>query len=114
MQHTGFVINLDSVGVGAVFLASVPALAKQLPQYAKLEELLAACPDREARFCSSLTTRGNSDFRSFKCGVGITAYRQIAGVGLYLGKLHTARDTQADQGNIDRLADALSELAKQL
>lgn len=114
MQHTGFVINLDSVGVGDVFLASVPALAKQLPQYAKLEELLAACPDREARFCSSLTTRGNSDFRSFKCGVGITTYRQIAGVGLYLGKLHTARDTQADQGNIDRLADALSELAKQL
>jgi len=45
--------------------------------------------------------------------VGITAYRQIAGVGLYLGKLHTAADTQADQGNIDRLADALSVLAKQ-
>ncbi|MBR6668036.1 MAG: M28 family peptidase [Clostridia bacterium] len=113
MQHTGFVVSLDSVGVGEVFLASVPALAKQLPQYAMLEKALSACPDRNVRFCSSLTTRGNSDFRSFKCGVGITAYRQIAGVGLYLGKLHTAADTQADQGNIDRLAEALSVLAKQ-
>ena len=114
MQHTGFVVNLDSVGVGDVFVASVPALAKQLPQYEKLEELLASCPGRETRFYSSVMTRGNSDFRSFKCGVGITAYRQVSGVGLYLGKLHTAKDTFADQGNIDCLADALSTLAKRL
>lgn len=114
MQHMGFVVNLDSVGVGDVFLASVPALAKQLPQYEKLETLLAACPDRKVQFHSSVTTRGNSDFRSFKCGVGITAYRQVSGVGLYLGDLHTARDVKADQRNIDCLADVLATLAQQV
>ena len=114
MQHTRFVVNADSVGVGDVFVVSAPSLAVQLPQYAKLEKALAACPEREVRFYSSVTTRGNSDFRSFKCGVGITAYRQLGGVGLYLGDLHTARDIQADQGNIERLADAFAALARQL
>ena len=36
MQHTRFVVNADSVGVGDVFLVAAPALAVQLPQYAQL------------------------------------------------------------------------------
>ncbi len=114
MQHTRFVVNADSVGVGEVFVVSAPSLAVQLPQYAKLEKLLTAAPEREARFYSSVTTRGNSDFRSFKCGVGITAYRRVSGIGLYLGDLHTLRDDEADQGNIAYLADAFAALAAQL
>ncbi len=114
MQHTRFVVNADSVGVGEVFVVAAPALAVQLPQYSKLEKLLVACPDRESRFYSSVTTRGNSDFRSFKCGVGITAYRQVSGVGLFLGGLHTSQDDEADQGNIDRLAEVFAALAQQL
>lgn len=114
VQHTHFVVNVDSVGEGDVFVAFVPALAKNLPQYAQLEQLLAAIPDRETRFHSSVTTRGSSDFRSFKCGVGLTAYRQVSGVGLYLGKLHTAKDTQADQRNIECLAQAFAALSQQV
>lgn len=111
-QHTSFVVNLDSVGVGDTFVASVPSLAKQLPQYEKLAALMQES-GRDVRFHSSVTTRGNSDFRSFKCGVGITAYRQVSGVGLYLGDLHTARDTHADQANLTFLAEKLSALAVQ-
>ena len=114
MHHTRFVVNADSVGVGDVFLVSAPSLAVQLPQYAKLQKALAACPERESRFHSSLTTRGNSDYRSFKCGVGITAYQQMPGVGLYLGGLHTAADDEADQVNIDCLARAFAVLVQQL
>lgn len=114
MQHTRFVVNADSVGVGDVFLVSAPSLALQLPQYAKLEQALSALPDKQVRFHSSVTTRGNSDFRSFKCGVGITAYRQVSGIGLYLGDLHTRRDDRAEQENIEALAAAFSTLAAQL
>ena len=113
VQHTSLVINADSVGVGDTFVVSAPALAVQLPLYARLEKLLAGCSDRKACFYSSLTTRGNSDFRSFKCGVGITACRQVTGVGLYLGDLHTARDTRADQRNIECLAETFSALNEQ-
>ena len=114
MQHTRFVVNADSVGVGDVFVVSTPSLAVQLPEYAKLKQVLSAAPEKEARFCSSMTSRGNSDFRSFKCGVGITAYRQVSGIGLFLGSLHTRRDDTADQGNIEYLANAFAALAAQL
>ena len=114
MQHTHFIVNADSVGVGDVFVVSAPTLAMQLPQYAALEKQLSVCHEREVCFFSSLTTRGNSDFRSFKCGVGITAYRRVPGIGLFLGKLHTSRDTAADQRNIERLAEAFSALVREL
>ena len=114
MQYTRFVVNADSVGVGDVFVVCAPSLAVQLPQYSKLEKLLAADKSRQARFYSSVTTRVNSDFRSFKCGVGVGAYKQASGVGLYLGDLHTARDDEADQGNIEYLAKAFSALAEQV
>ena len=114
MQHTRFIVNADSVGVGATFVVCAPSLAVQLPQYAALEKLLAGDESRQVRFCSSVTTRVNSDFRSFKCGVGIGAYQQGSSIGLCLGELHTARDTQADQGNIEYLAGAFSALANQV
>ena len=110
MHHTRFIVNADSVGVGDVFLVSAPSLAVQLPQYAKLQKALAACPERTVRFHSSMTTRVNSDFRSFKCGVGIGAYRDVPGIGLYLGDLHTAADDEVDQRNIDDLAQVFVTL----
>lgn len=114
MQHTRFVVNVDSVGVGQTYLVAAPALAVQLPQYSRLEKILLAQQEREVCFHSSVTTRCNSDFRSFKCGVGITAYERVSGVGLVLGALHTARDTRCDQGNIACLAEAFTALSAQI
>ena len=114
MQHTRFVVNADSVGVGDIFLVAAPSLAVQLPQYVALEKIMADIPERQVRFYSSVTTRMNSDFRSFKCGVGIMACEQKSGVGLFLGGLHASGDDTADQGNIDRLAMAFSTLVQQL
>ena len=114
VQHMRLVVNADSVGVGDTFVVCAPSLAVQTPQYAALERLLAADKSRQTRFFSSVTTRVNSDFRSFKCGVGIGAYRQAGSVGLYLGDLHTARDDEADQGNIEYLANAFSALVEQV
>ena len=114
VQHTHLIVNADSVGVGDTFLVFVPQLAKQMPQYMALETLMAGDAEHQVRFCSSVTTRGNSDFRSFKCGVGIGAYRQVNGIGLYLGALHTRRDTKADQGNLTYLAEVFSGLAQRV
>lgn len=114
VQHTRLIVNLDCVGVGEYMLLSVPSLAKNMEQYEVLERVLAAQEGREVHFFSSLTTRGNSDYRSFKCGVGITAFRKVSGVGFYTGAIHTGRDTEADQGNIDFLSEALSGCVKRL
>ena len=114
VQHTRFVVNADSVGVGDTFVVFVPALAKNMPQYTVLQQAMDAIPGKTCSFHSSVTTRGNSDFRSFKCGVGIMACREVSGVGLYLGGLHTSWDTVADQANIECLAEVFSGLAEQL
>jgi hypothetical protein len=44
--------------------------------------------------------------------VGITAYREVSGIGLYLGDLHTSRDTKADQRNMEALAEAFATLSQ--
>ncbi len=112
MQHTGFVVNADSVGVGDVFVVSAGALAANLPQYERLQASFNARESRTARFYSSVTTRCSSDHRSFRCGVNVTACREVPGIGLYLGDLHTARDVSADQGSIECLAEVFSAVVK--
>ena len=109
VQHTRLIVNLDCVGVGDQFIVSVPKLARNMDEYELLERILAAQPGRTVHFFSSFTTRGNSDYRSFKCGVGISAHRIVSGVGFYTGDIHTARDTETDEENLLFLAQALSK-----
>ena len=114
MQHTRFVVSLDSVGVGEHFLASASSLAMNMPQYTVFKRVFAEKGTRMTHFFSSFGTRSNSDFRSFKCGVGVMACRQVSGVGFYLGDLHTPRDTEADPENIRELSQCLAEVVAQL
>ena len=114
VQHNRLIVNLDCVGVGDHFLLTVPALARNLEAYTLLESILAQKEGRSVHFFGALTTRGNSDFRSFKCGVGVSAYRMVTGIGFYTGDIHTWRDTKADQGNIDFLAEGISACVAQL
>lgn len=114
VQHTRLIVNLDCVGVGDHFIVSSPKLARSLEPYMLLERVLADKTGRTVHFYSSSTTRGNSDFRSFKCGVGVSAYREVSGVGLMTGKIHTRHDTEADQENLEFIAEALADCAAQL
>jgi len=114
VQHTTLIVNLDCVGVGEHFILAVPKLAQNKEEYQLLERVLASHEGRTVHFFNAATTCGNSDFRSFKCGVGVAAYEQKPGVGFITGKIHTSRDTVADQGNIDFIADALADCAAQL
>ena len=114
VQYTGFIVNLDCVGVGEHFLLTVPKLARNIEAYQLLERLLAEREGRTVHFFGAFGTRGNSDFRSFKCGVGVSAYRKVSGVGFVTGAIHTWRDTRADQGNIDWIAGALADGAARM
>ncbi len=114
VQHTKLIVNLDCVGVGEYVLLFVPKLARNMPQYEILERVLARQTGRTVHFFSAGTSAGSSDFRSFKCGVGVSAYRQVTGVGFCTGAIHTWRDTQADQGNIAFLAQGLAACVDEL
>ena len=114
VQHNRLIVNLDCVGVGEHFLLTVPSLAKNLAEYALLERILAAREGYTVHFFGAMTTRGNSDFRSFKCGVGVSAYRQVPGIGFCTGAIHTGRDTRADQANLDFISGGIAACAEQL
>ncbi|MBE5797118.1 MAG: M28 family peptidase [Clostridiales bacterium] len=114
VQHTKLIVNLDCVGLGEHFIIATPALARNTEEFAILERVLPSHEGRQVHFFSSVTTRGNSDFRSFKCGVGVSAYRKVKVVGFLTSAIHTGRDTRADQENIDFISGALADCAAQL
>ncbi len=114
VQHTQLIVNLDCVGVGENILLAVPKLARNMPQYEVLERTLSSHPGRAVHFFGSATTRGNSDYRSFKCGVGVSAYSKVGGIGFCTGDIHTWRDTQADQANLEYLAEAFRDALNRL
>ena len=56
----------------------------------------------------------NSDQKNFKCGVAVMACKKRPVVGYYCPSIHTARDTYADQGNIDFLSEGLSAFVSRI
>lgn len=114
VQYTRLIVNLDCVGVGEHFLLTSSKLARSTEEYVLLERVMAAQEGRSVHFFSSATSAGNSDHRSFKCSVGVASYNLVSGVGFCTGAIHTPRDTEADQGNIDFLVKGLTAFVAQL
>ena len=53
-----------------------------------------------------------SDQKNFPYGVGIAAFRRMKGIGLYVDRIHTWRDTILEEENVNYLRDALLKLAQ--
>lgn len=111
IQHTKLVINLDCVGVGDTFIAAVPRVAEQLPACEAFKASLTDRDGRKALFFDRASVRGSSDHKRFTCGIGVAAYTKKKGIGYMTGRIHTKRDTYADEGNIAYLSDALVRMA---
>ena len=52
-----------------------------------------------------------SDQKHYPYGVGIAAFNRKKGIGLYVDRIHTARDTILDEENVNYLRDTLLTLA---
>ena len=103
-----FVIHLDCVGDGDVLrMYPTPKLKKDRK---KLTSLYTACGyfgkksllvEEKGSMCCI------SDYRHFPMGVCIMAMRK-GNMGLYLGKIHTRRDTVLEETNVNILRAALT------
>ena len=114
VQYTRLVVNMDCVGVGETVLVIASKLAASLPEYAALEEAMRDHVSREVKFFGKAGSACNSDQKSFKCGVGIVACKKRPVVGYYCAGIHTPKDTVADQGNLDFLAESLAAFVARL
>ena len=94
------VINLDCVGYGnnLIFISKKDAETNEYYQ------LLKDC-------VLEINTKGsmsNSDYKSFKCGIGLMTCGKKKLVGFVTPRIHTKRDTIADSKNIEFITTNLT------
>lgn len=114
VAYTRLTVNLNCIGVGEHFIVISHKLARQHREFTYLQRHLEALAARKPHFFDSLGSVCPSDWKSFKCGVNISAARYLSGIGFYTPYLHTGRDTEADSGNIAAIADALTACIQEL
>ena len=111
-QQTGnqLVLNLDCVGDGdALMLFPTKKLRKDPKRMEDLRTLRGSFGAKRLDIREKGFAVYPSDQTNFPYGVGICALRK-GPVGLYLGRIHTKRDTILEQTNVNLLRSALTSL----
>ena len=105
------VLNMDCVGDGdhLVFFP-VKKAKKNGSVMNALRKLLGRFGQKEITLHEKGFAYYPSDQRNFPNGIGIAAFRKAKGVGLYCGRIHTARDTVLDPTNVNILRAAVISL----
>lgn len=113
-QYMRLVVNMDCVGVGEDVLVISKKPARNCTGYHLMERCLAETEGCTAHFFDAKSSVGSSDHKSFKCGVAVFTCKKKPVVGFYVPHIHTRKDTQCSERNIDYLARAFSSFVKQL
>lgn len=102
------VLNLDCVGDGDdMLLLPTRALRRDAAAMAALRRCTGSFGEKRITLREKGFSVYPSDQASFPRGVGIAALRRNRFGGLYLGRIHTPRDTVLEQTNINLLRAAL-------
>lgn len=96
---TKLLINFDCVSDGDHILIVRSAKAKKKYGSA-LDSAFAGTGDKTVHMAGSATAMYPSDQAGFSLGVAVAAMHKAPLVGLYLGRIHTARDTAFDAENL--------------
>ena len=108
------VFNMDCVGIGDHLLIIGKNYARLLPDYALLQQSFQPVDGILPHFYPSTGSTMNSDHRAFRRGVGCVACKRAPVVGYYTPHIHTRRDTEASERNIEYLARSLRGFVKAL
>ena len=105
------IVNFDCVSDGTKILVLFSGAAEKLPCYAVLreeaEKLFASDP-LVCEVCPKKGTVYPSDQANFKVSAAVCALNESKRVGLYMDKIHTAKDTVFDDRNLELLTDLFS------
>ena len=107
-------INFDCVSSGDTIMLVMSKKAEQ--KYG--EKIKAAYEgdedDKKILFESASKTFYPSDQSGFQYGVGVAAFKESKAFGLYMDKIHTRKDTEWDERNIEYIAAHSAELVRML
>ena len=98
------VVNFDCVSDGDHLLFVQSRRAKKLAG-AALAEAFSSAADKQVHIEGPLGAFYPSDQIQFPCGVGVAAMNKAPLLGLYLARIHTARDTVCDERNLSFLVE---------
>ncbi len=98
-------INFDCVSDGDHVLFVTSRAFRQDAMLVRRVEGALSLPDgKTVELCPASRAFYPSDQMHFKVSAGVAALRRAPGIGLYLGRIHTRRDTRFDERNIAALA----------
>ena len=106
------IFNMDCVGVGEHLLIIAKNFARATYAYPLLTDSFRAEDGVTPHFYPSSGSTVNSDHQSFRRGFCAVFCKKRKIVGYYTPDVHTRRDTQASQGNIDYLTRSLLRFVK--
>ena len=99
------VMNFDCVSDGEhIMLVQNRAARKAFG--ATLAESFVSTPEHKVHLESAATTMYPSDQASFPTNVGIAAFKHKKGIGLYIDRIHTKKDTILRESNITYLVES--------
>ena len=104
------VLNLDCVGDGEdIMLFPTKKALKKLEIMNLLRSCSGECGEKRIGVREKGFAVYPSDQKNFPYGVGICALRQSR-FGLYMGRIHTKRDTALDEKNVELLSKTLIDM----
>lgn len=108
------VVNFDCVGLGDNIIFVVKNDAEKLEEFKVLKENFKGSDVFKVHFFPLKGSIGNSDYRSFKCGVGVMACLKNKTIGFYTSRIHTNKDTLAYSENIEFITNEISSCLEKI
>lgn len=108
------IINFDCVGNGDQFVFVVKDGAEQSDMYHNFKSALNSNGDFGINYLPAKKTMSNSDHKRFDCSIGVMACNKGKRVRFITDRIHTDRDTLAEEKNIVYLTDRMIEFVSHL
>ena len=106
------ILNMDCVGDGdEILLVSTKKLKKDPEKMALLRGFNGSRGNKKITLHEKGFAIYPSDQQHFPYGVGIAAFKRAKGIGLYVDRIHTWKDTILEIENVNYLRDTLLTLA---
>lgn len=106
------VINFDCVGDGDHIMFVIGK--KNMEDKEELENSFSDFEDKKCIFENAKNTLYPSDQINFKRNVGVAAFKYKKGIGYYMDKIHTKKDVNMDEKNIEVLIKGLKMFSVKL
>ena len=105
------ILNLDCVGDGDHILFFPTKKAKQNEKLMQsIQHIGGWFGKKNLRLISKGFYTYPSDQKNFPVGIGIAAFNRKKGIGYYVDKIHTSKDTVLEETNVNLLRAALTTL----